>query len=259
MFDLSQKVALVTGGNRGIGKGIALGLARAGAKVAIAARDQAQTTATVAEIEELGGTALGVTCDVAERSSVAAAIEEVVARFGGLDIVVNNAGTNAWIPHPQDLPPDDWDRVLRTNLTGVYNVCTLAQPEMVKRGGGKIINISSMMAIFGGKTVTAYAASKGGVDQYTKSLAVAWAPDNIQVNAIQPGWIATDMTRGSRSNPAKFENIIDRTPAGRYGEPQDLAGPAVFLASAASDFVTGVLLPVDGGYASHGTSGTIGI
>lgn len=258
-FDLTGKVSVVTGGNRGIGKGIALGLATAGAAVAVAARDMERSAATVAEIESAGGKAIAIACDISDRSSVEKMIADVVKWGGGLDIVVNNAGTNAWIPNPQDLKPEDWDRVIATNLTGLYNVCVLAHPEMVKRGGGKIINISSMMAIFGGATVTAYSASKGGVDQYTKSIAVAWAKDNIQVNSIQPGWISTEMTQGSRSTPHKFENIVDRTPAGRYGEPIDLAGPAVFLASSASDFVTGALLPVDGGYSSQGTSGTIGI
>jgi 2-deoxy-D-gluconate 3-dehydrogenase len=258
-FDLSGKVAFVTGGNGGIGKGIALGLAKAGAAVVVAARQAEKSATAVAEIEAAGGKALAVACDVADRASVEAALKEAAAWQGGVDIVVNNAGTNAWVPNPQDLKPEEWDRVIATNLTGLYNVCVLAHPYLTARGGGKIINISSMMAIFGGGTVTAYAASKGGLDQYTKSIAVAWAKDNIQVNAIQPGWIATDMTRGSRSTPAKYENIIDRTPAERYGEPEDLAGPAVFLASPASDFVTGVLLPVDGGYSSQGTSKTIGI
>ena len=258
-FDLTGKVAIVTGGNGGIGRGIALGLAEAGASVAILARNAEKTTAAVAEIERAGGKAIGIACDVADRASVKAAFAACESALGSIDILVNNAGTNAWIPNPQDLEPESWDRVIATNLTGVYNTCVAAHPYFAKRKGGKVINISSLMAVFGGATVTAYAASKGGLDQYTKSLAVAWAKDNIQVNAIQPGWIETDMTRGSRSTPAKFENIIDRTPAARYGLPSDLAGPAVFLASAASNFVTGVLMLVDGGYSSQATSRTIGI
>lgn len=258
-FDLNGKVAFVTGGNRGIGQGIAAGLATAGASVAIAARDVEKTKVATQGIIDAGRKAISVKCDIADRSSVDEALKETASQLGGIDIVVNNAGTNAWNPQPQDLLPEDWDRVMATNLKGLYNVCTLVHPYFIKRGGGKIINVSSMMAIFGGAAVAAYAASKGGVDQYTKSLAVAWAGDNIQVNSIQPGWIATDMTRGSRSTPLKFENIIDRTPAGRYGDPKDLAGPAVFLSSSASDFVTGVLMPVDGGYSSQGTSRTIGI
>ena len=258
-FDLGGKVAFVTGGNGGIGKGIAIGLAEAGAAVAIAARDGAKSAVTVEEIIGLGGRAATVPCDVTDRDSVTAAIESAVETLGRLDIVVNNAGIGAPAPEPQDLQPDGWDKIVATNLTGVYNVCVLAYPHLRDGGGGKIINISSMMGIFGGKAVAAYAASKGGVDQYTKSLAIAWARDNVQVNAIQPGWIVTDLTQVSRSTPEKFENIIDRTPAGRYGEPADLAGAAVFLSSSASDFVTGVLLPVDGGYACQGTSRTIDI
>lgn len=259
MFDLSGKVALVTGGNGGIGRGIALGLAGCGADIAIAARNPDKLAAVATEIEAAGRRVLAVRCDVTQRELVAQAISRIVAALGGLDVVVNCAGINGVAPAPDKIAPQTWDAVLATNLTGAHIVSTLAYPELVKRGGGKIINISSMMAIFGGKTLAAYAATKGGLEQYTKSCAVAWAADNIQVNAIEPGWITTDMTRGSRSDPAKYGNIIDRTPAGRYGEPADLAGAAVFLASRAADFVSGACLPVDGGYASQGTSKTIGV
>jgi 2-dehydro-3-deoxy-D-gluconate 5-dehydrogenase len=259
MFDLCGKIALVTGGNGGIGRGIALGLAGCGADIAIAARDADKLAVVAAEIEAAGRQALTLVCDVSQRESVVRAISRIVTVFGGLDIVVNCAGINGIAPGPEKIAPQTWDAVLATNLTGTHLVSTIAYPELVKRGGGKIINISSMMAIFGGKTLAAYAATKGGLEQYTKSCAVAWATDNIQVNAIAPGWITTDMTRGSRSDAAKYGNIIDRTPAGRYGEPGDLAGAAVFLASRAADFVSGACLPVDGGYASQGTSRTIGV
>jgi 2-deoxy-D-gluconate 3-dehydrogenase len=259
MFDLSGEIALMTGGSGGIGRGIALGLAGCGADIALAARNADKLAAVVSEIEAIGRRALGVQCDVTQRESIASAISHIVAVFGGLDIVVNCAGINGIAPAPEKISPQTWDAVLATNLTGAHMVSTLAYPELVKRGGGKIINITSMMAIFGGKTLAAYAATKGGLEQYTKSCAVAWAGDIIQVNAIEPGWITTDMTRGSRSDPAKYGNIIDRTPAGRYGEPDDLAGAAVFLASRAADFVSGACLPVDGGYASQGTSKTIGV
>jgi 2-deoxy-D-gluconate 3-dehydrogenase len=259
LFDLSGKIAFVTGGNGGIGKGIALGLASAGASIAVAARDEAKTVEAVAEIEATGVRALGVACDVADRESVARAIAKTVETFGGLDIVVNNAGINHRSPSPEQLAPEQWEDVLRVNLTGPYNVSTLAYPELVKRGGGKIINVSSLTAIVGGRTVAAYAASKGGLDQFTRSCAVAWAKDGINVNGIQPGFIATNFTRVSRSTPRMYEGIVDRIPLGRYGNPEDLAGAAIFLASKASDWVTGTIFPVDGGNSAEATSRSIGL
>jgi len=259
LFDLTGKIAIVTGGGRGIGRGIALGMARAGADVAVAARTFSEVDAVAREIETLGRRGLAVICDLSDPKSITSAVDAVVGAFGGLDIVVNNAGTNSWVPGPEHITAEQWDTVLTTNLTGVHLMSTRAYPEFLKRGGGKIINISSMVGIFGGKTIAAYAASKGGVEQYTKSCAIAWAKDNIQVNILQPGWIATKMTTGSRSNPDKYNNIVDRTPAGRYGDPEEFAGPAVFLASKASSFVTGISLPVDGGYSVNVTSATIGI
>lgn len=250
LFDLTGRVAFVTGGNGGIGKGIAIGLAQAGAQVVIAARNEEKTRAAVAEMEAGGLEALGVTVDVADRDSVANAIAAAVERFGGLDILVNDAGTNIRSERPDDLPPEAWDKVIATNLTGIYNCSTLAYPEFKKRGRGKIINIGSMMSIFATGYASAYAASKGGVVQYTKACAVGWAPDNIQANAILPGWITTDMTQAFKDRfPERAALVEGRTPAGRWGLPHELAGTAIFLASAASDFVTGTAIPVDGGYA----------
>lgn len=259
LFGLSGKVAVVTGGGRGIGRSIALGLAKAGANVAVASRTLDELKCVCREIEALGTKGLAVVCDVSDPKSILAAVDTVVAKFGGLDIVVNNAGANARVPGPEKITTEQWQTIIATNLTAVHILSTRAHPEFVKRGGGKIINISSMVGIFGGKTIAAYAASKGGVEQYTKSCAIAWAKDNIQVNILQPGWIATKMTTGSRSDPNKFNNIVDRTPAGRYGEPEEFVGPAVFLASKASSFVTGTSLPVDGGYACNVTSKTVDI
>ena len=247
-FDLSGKVALVTGGNGGIGKGIALGLARAGANIAVAARNQDKSARAVAELEALGIRAISIRCDVTDGDDVNAAVADCVERFGGLDIVVNNSGINVRkLPHELDL--EEWQTVIDVNLTGVFLMSKAAYPEMVKRGGGKVINIGSMMSIFAHETLAPYAASKGGVVQFTKACASAWAKDNIQVNSIMPGWIATDMTETLRINvPERYETIRARTPAQRWGRPDELAGTAVFLATSASDFVTGTAIPVDGGY-----------
>ena len=247
-FDLSGKVALVTGGNGGIGKGIALGLARAGSNIAVAARNQDKSAGAVAELEALGIQAISIRCDVTDGDDVDAAVAACVERFGGLDIVVNNSGINVRkLPHELDLA--EWQTVIDVNLTGVFLMSKAAYPEMVKRGGGKVINIGSMMSIFAHETLAPYAASKGGVVQFTKACASAWAKDNIQVNTIMPGWIATDMTETLRINvPERYETIRARTPAQRWGRPDELAGTAVFLATSASDFVTGTAIPVDGGY-----------
>jgi 2-deoxy-D-gluconate 3-dehydrogenase len=247
-FDLSGKVALVTGGNGGIGKGIAIGLAQAGANIAVAARNQDKSAGAVAELEALGVNAMSISCDVTDDDDVNAAVAACVDQFGGLDIVVNNSGVNVRkLPHELDL--EEWQSVIDVNLTGVFLMSKAAYPEMVKRGGGKVINIGSMMSIFAHETLAPYAASKGGVVQFTKACASAWAKDNIQVNSILPGWITTDMTETLRVNvPERYETIRARTPAQRWGRPDELAGTAVFLATSASDFVTGTAIPVDGGY-----------
>jgi 2-deoxy-D-gluconate 3-dehydrogenase len=244
-FDLTGKVALVTGGNGGIGLGIAQGLQAAGAQLAITGRNPTKNEAARAQ---LGRDALAITADVNDREHVARMVAETVGAFGGLDILVANAGMNIGKP-PQDYRAEEWSSVVDTNLNGLFACCQAVHPEMRRRGGGKIVTIGSMSSIFGLDMGAAYAATKGAVVQLTKSLAIAWARHNIQVNSILPGWIDTDLTRGARDNLAGFdERILSRTPAGRWGEPADLAGTAVFLCSRASDFVTGTALPVDGGY-----------
>ena len=246
-FDLKGKVALVTGGNGGIGLGIAKGLAGAGADVAIAGRNAAKNTAAV---KALGGRTIGIAADVNDPAQVKRMVADTVSAFGGLDILVANAGINIRKP-PQDYTVDEWRQVIDTNLNSVFACCQAAYPEMKRRGGGKIVTIGSMTSIFGLALGSAYASTKGAVVQLTKSLAVAWAKDNIQVNSILPGWIDTDLTRGARQQiPGLNERILQGTPAGRWGEPADLAGTAVFFCGRGSDFVTGTALPVDGGYSS---------
>ena len=252
LFDLSSRVAIVTGGNGGIGLGMARGLAGAGASMVIAGRDEVKNAAAVAELEALGAPTMAVTVDVTDEESCRAMMASTVDRFGRLDILVNNAGTTVR-KQPDELSLAEWHLVLETNLTSAFLCCQAAYPEMKRVGGGKIINIGSMMSIFGASFTAAYAASKGGIVQYTKALACGWAKDNIQVNAVLPGWIDTAMTvQGRKDIPGLHERVLERTPAGRWGKPDDHAGVAVFLASAASDFVTGTFIPIDGGFSISG-------
>lgn len=247
-FDLSGKVAFVTGGNGGLGLGMSLGLAGAGASIVIASRNEGKTAGAVAEINATGARAVGVSCDVTDAASIGAAVEAAVDEFGGIDILVNNSGTS-FRAQPEDIPEEEWDRVLDTNLKGVFLVSKAVYPQIKARGGGKIINIGSMMSIFANETLAPYGASKGGVVQFTRACAAAWAKDNIQVNAILPGWISTEMTEPLRTGmPERYRTITERTPVKRWGTPDELAGTAVFLAAAASNFVTGTAIPVDGGY-----------
>lgn len=252
MFNLKGKVALVTGGNGGIGLGMALGFARAGARVVVAARDAAKSAGAVEQLKALGSDAFALEVDVSDETSVQAMIDQAVQRCGQLDILVNNAGMNIRKP-VEKLALMEWHSVLDVNLTSAF-LCARAGYPHLKRprdasAGGKIINIGSMTSLFGASFAPAYSASKGGIVQLTRSIASAWAVDNIQANAILPGWIDTELTRQARREVQGLnERVLARTPAGRWGRPHDLAGVAVFLASAASDFVTGTAIPVDGGY-----------
>jgi len=252
LFNLEKKVAIVTGGNGGIGKGIAQGFASMGADVAIVARNSQKTEAAADEImEAFGVRCLGLLCDVTDEAAVNQMAEKVRQELGRIDILVNNAGINIR-KLPQDYDASDWDQVLAGNLRSAFLCSKSVYPSMKAVGGGKIINIGSMASIFGGAKLAPYGASKGGIVQMSRSLACAWAEENIQVNAILPGWIDTELTQQARKDiPGLNETVIARTPTGRWGETHELAGAAIFLASAASDFVTGVALPVDGGYSSN--------
>ena len=250
LFELKGRVAVVTGGNSGIGLGIAQGLAAAGAAIVVAGRRNEKTLAAARALEKLDVRTVAVELDVRSEASCRAMVEGTVQRFGRLDILVNNAGTTIR-KQPQALTLAEWNEVMETNLTGAFVCAHAAYPHM-RRGGGKIINIGSMLSIFGAAYAAPYAASKGAIVQMTKALACAWAQDNIQVNAILPGWIDTPLTEGARREvPGLNERVLARTPAGRWGEPADLAGLAVLLAGAASDFITGAAIPVDGGYSAQ--------
>jgi 2-dehydro-3-deoxy-D-gluconate 5-dehydrogenase len=252
LFDLSGRVAIVTGGNGGIGLGMARGLAQAGASVVVTGRDRSKSEAAVAGLAAEGGIAASVEADVTDEAACHLMVRQAVARFGRLDILVCNAGTNIRKP-PQDYSLAEWQLILQTNLASAFFCAQAAHPELKRAGGGKIVAVGSMASLFGLPFAAPYAASKGGIVQLARSLAVAWAADNIQVNAVLPGWIDTALTEAARRDvPGLHERVIARTPAGRWGRPDDLAGIAVFLCSAASDFVTGTAIPVDGGYSVQG-------
>ena len=248
LFDLTGRVAIITGGNGGIGLGMAEGLAAAGADLVLAGRNAEKARVALEALQAHGRRSAFFTVDVTQAASCRDLVAQTVSRFGRLDILINNAGTSVR-KMPQDYTEAEWHHVLDTNLTGAFLCAQAAYPAMKQAGGGKIINIGSMMSLFGAPYATPYAASKGGIVQMTRALATAWARDNIQVNAVLPGWIDTDLTRAARHQvEGLHERVEARTPTGRWGVPADMAGIAVFLASSAADFITGAAIPVDGGY-----------
>jgi 2-deoxy-D-gluconate 3-dehydrogenase len=251
LLDLGGRVAIVTGGNSGIGLGMAQGLAAAGAMLVIAGRNAQKNAAAAQSLQSLGAQVLAVEADVTQEAACRALVQATLDRFGRLDILFNNAGTNIR-KAPQDYTLEEWRTVLDTNLTSAFLCSQAAYPAMLKAGGGKIVNTGSMTSLFGAGFAVPYSASKGGIVQMSKALASAWARDNIQVNAILPGWIDTDLTRQARLEvPGLHERVLARTPAARWGVPEDFAGIAMFLASRASDFVTGAAIAVDGGYSAQ--------
>ena len=248
LFDLSGKVAVVTGGNGGIGLGMAEGLAQAGAAVAVVGRNAGKNVSATEKLRAHGVTAISVQTDVTDEEAVAAMADTVTAELGGIDILINNAGSSVR-KRPEELTQEEFQCVMDTNLTSAFLCSKACYPVMKRAGGGKILNNGSMLSIFGASFGAAYGSSKGGIMQLTRSQAVAWAPDNIQVNCFLPGWIDTALTKDARDQvPGLNEKVYARTPAGRWGTPEDFAGLAVFLTSPASDFITGTAIPVDGGF-----------
>ena len=246
-FDLSGKTALVTGASRGIGQAIAIGMAKAGANIVAVASRAENAAETVVAVHATGRKASAVGCDQSSASAIEQAVEAAYELTGNIDILVNNAGTIRRSP-ARDYSDEDWNAVIDTNLTGVFQFCRSVGGKMIDQGHGKIINIASLLSFQGGITVPAYAASKGGVSQLTKALANEWASLGVQVNAIAPGYIATDNTAALRANPERNTAILARIPTGRWGEAKDIAGAAIFLASSASNYVNGHVLTVDGGW-----------
>jgi 2-deoxy-D-gluconate 3-dehydrogenase len=244
-FRLDDKVALVTGASAGLGQAIAVAFAEVGADVACHGNTRA-ADATCEAVAGLDRKALAVTGDLSDRQTPRMLIEETIKHFGRLDILVNNAGTIRRAP-AVDYSEADWDTVIQVNLSSVFSLSQLAGRYMLERGRGKILNIASLLSFQGGITVPAYAASKGGVVQLTKALANEWAAKGINVNAIAPGYMRTDNTSALQKDETRNRQILERIPAGRWGEPADLAGAAVFLCSAASDYIHGHVLVVDGG------------
>ena len=247
LFDLTGKVSIVTGGNGGIGRAIAIGLAEHGSDIVIAARNETKTESVVKEILSMGRRCIGVRCDVLEREDIVKTVDTAANELGKLNILVNNAGIGQGGELPQDIASERWQNVIDVNLTSPFVFSQIAYPALVKAGGGKIINVGSGYSLKAAAGNAPYAASKAGLWNVTRSLALDWGKDNIQVNLIVPGWIVTEMTTVPLGDIKRRNKIISETPAGRVGEPEDLAGAAIFFASRASDFVTGKYIQADGG------------
>jgi len=246
-FRLDGKVSIVTGASRGLGEAMAEALAEAGSHLVLAARSEDALMSVAERIRSLGVKALAVGVDVAEERELDCLVERTMDEFGRIDVLVNNAGATA--RHPAiDFPVEEWDPVLTVNLRSVFLLCQKVARVMMRQGGGKIINVASLLSEIGVPFIPAYAASKGGIRQLTKALAVEWAQYNIRVNAIGPGYFRTELTESLYRDPERHRRIIERLAIKRWGEPDDLKGAVVYLASKASDYVTGQILYVDGGW-----------
>ena len=247
-FSLAGRCGIVTGAGSGIGSAIARGLCQAGADVVIAGRDLTKLENTAGESTGLGGRMVPVTVDMGYQESIEALVERSVSEFDGIDFLFNNAGTIHREPS-EEHSREGWDTVIKVNLTGPFLLAQAVARVMIsKKIKGKIINTSSLLTVFGGKTVPSYAASKGGITQLTKAMCNDFGHYGINVNAIGPGWVRTELTGALQKNEQRYNEILSRIPLGRWAEPQDLAGLAVFLASPASDYITGQIIFIDGGY-----------
>lgn len=249
-FSLKDRVAIVTGAGTGIGQGIATAMAESGARVVLAGRTRSRLEGTEETIRGFGGEALVVETDVSDRDGRESLVAATLETWKQIDILVNNAGVNVRTP-PEDYREEDWDRIMDTNLKGTFFLTQLAARHMIERKYGKIIQIASLAAITGIPHIPAYTAAKGGIASMTYQLAIDWAPYNININSICPGYIRTPLTRPVEESE-RGAYILNRVPAGRWGEPEDIAGTAVFLAAPASDFLTGQLIVVDGGWMAGG-------
>lgn len=247
LFSLKNKVALVTGASRGLGQAIAIGLAQAGATVICSSSRKGGTSKTLKAIKKIGGKGIGIAADLSQRESVEKLYRKAIKKTKKIDILVNNGGTIARFPAVA-FPADEWDRVIEVNLSAAFKLSQLVGKEMIARKEGKIINIASMLSYSGGITVPAYTASKHGIAGITKALANEWAAHNIQINAIAPGYMRTDNTQALQDNPVRNEAIINRIPSARWGEPSDIVGTVIYLASTASNYVNGSIINVDGGW-----------
>jgi len=248
LFDLSGRVSIVTGGNGGLGRSIALGLARAGAAVAVFGRNSSKNSQVLLELIATGVPCMAVTVDLTKREDLAPAFRRVETELGGVDILVNNAGNVSLSGGVLKETLSDWDNIIATHVTAPFLLSKIAAAGMLNRKRGKIINIGSMYSFFGSSLAPAYSTAKGAILQLTKSMAIEFASSNVQVNTIAPGYFETDLTAPVKALTAVSDHIVQRTPAGRWGQADELAGTAVFLASKASDFVTGSTIVVDGGY-----------
>ena len=247
MFELEGKVAAVTGSTRGLGEVAARALAKAGADVAVCGRSEPDLERVSAGIRDLGRKSKDFFIDVTDRENVHAAVERILDHFGKIDILVNNAGVNFRVP-VLEYPEDEWDRVINTNLKGYFLVAQAVAPQMIEHGYGKVINMSSILGTVGLPSQVAYASSKGGVDQMTKVMALEWAKLGVRVNAVGPTYFETELVTQIRDDPERFKFINERTPMGRWGYLPELEGIIIFLASPASDFITGQTIYVDGGW-----------